>query len=84
MIDPDAPLLIVTARWPAPSETFILRDLIALQQTGMPFQLLALEGRPGIVIEGIVDRDSARDGFAADYDGLITILALVGDCDSDA
>ena len=35
-----------------------------------------------VVIEGKIDRDSARNGFAADYDGLITITRVHGDCDS--
>lgn len=36
-----------------------------------------------MVIEGKIDRDTARIGFAADYDGLITITTLVGDCDAN-
>jgi heat shock protein HslJ len=35
-----------------------------------------------IVIDGAIDRDSPRSGFAADYDGLIDIGALLGDCNS--
>ena len=35
-----------------------------------------------IVVEGIIDRSTPRSGFAADYDGLITITTLEGDCDS--
>jgi len=37
-----------------------------------------------IVIDGAIERDSPRSGFAADYDGLIDIGALLGDCSSDA
>jgi hypothetical protein len=33
-----------------------------------------------MVVEGVIDRDTPRDGFAADYDGLITITLLEGDC----
>ena len=33
-----------------------------------------------MVVEGVIDQDTPRDGFAADYDGLITITALEGDC----
>jgi len=35
-----------------------------------------------VVVEGVIDREAARDGFAADYDGLIDIVAVIGDCDS--
>lgn len=37
-----------------------------------------------VVVEGVIDRESSRTGFAADYDGLITITALEGDCDDSA
>jgi hypothetical protein len=37
-----------------------------------------------VVIEGKIDRDTARNGFAADYDGLINITRLHGDCDASA
>ena len=33
-----------------------------------------------VLVEGVIDRASARDGFAADYDGLIDIEAVVGPC----
>jgi hypothetical protein len=33
-----------------------------------------------IVIDGAIDRDSPRSGFAADYDGLIDVEMVVGDC----
>jgi hypothetical protein len=35
-----------------------------------------------VVIEGIIDRDTRRTGFAADYDGLIDITRVEGDCAS--
>jgi heat shock protein HslJ len=33
-----------------------------------------------VVIEGRVDRETMRDGFAADYDGLISITRVFGRC----
>lgn len=33
-----------------------------------------------VVVDGVIDRDSPRDGFAADYDGLIDIHAVPGAC----
>ncbi len=33
-----------------------------------------------VIVDGVIDRASARDGFAADYDGLIDIEAVVGPC----
>jgi hypothetical protein len=58
----------------------------------MRAELKALYGekKPGlykpvcVVIEAKMDRDTARTGFAADYDGLMTITSLVGDCDTSA
>jgi hypothetical protein len=35
-----------------------------------------------VVVDGVIDREAARDSFAADYDGLIDIVAVIGDCDS--
>lgn len=46
------------------------------------------EKKPGlykpvcVFVEGVIDRDSPRDGFAADYDGLIDIGTVLGNCDS--
>lgn len=37
-----------------------------------------------VVVEGVVDRDSPRDGFASDYDGLIHIETVSGACDDQA
>ena len=34
-----------------------------------------------VVIEAEIDRDSRRDGFAADYDGLITVVKSYDRCD---
>ena len=34
-----------------------------------------------LVVEGIIDRDSPREGFAADYDGSITIIRVLGRCE---
>ena len=33
-----------------------------------------------VLVDGVIDRASPRDGFAADYDGLIDIEAVVGPC----
>ena len=35
-----------------------------------------------VVIEGDIDRESERTGFAVDMDGLITIRRVYGDCDT--
>jgi heat shock protein HslJ len=37
-----------------------------------------------VVIDGVIDRDTPRDGFAADYDGLIDIESVLGSCDDSA
>jgi len=37
-----------------------------------------------MIVEGYIDRETPRDGFAADYDGLITITALEGACTGNA
>lgn len=37
-----------------------------------------------VVIEAEIDRESPRDGFAADYDGLITVTKLFGTCQESA
>jgi hypothetical protein len=48
------------------------------------------DGKPGlykpvcVVVEGVIDRDTPRDGFAADYDGLIDIETVHGNCDDSA
>jgi hypothetical protein len=33
-----------------------------------------------VLVEGVIDSTTTRDGFAADYDGLIDIEAVVGPC----
>ena len=48
------------------------------------------EKKPGlykpicVVVDATIDRDSPRDGFAADYDGLIDITAVHGACEDSA
>jgi heat shock protein HslJ len=51
-----------------------LRSLAA-ENTSKPYQANC------IVIEAEIDRGTERDGFAADYDGLITVMKLFGRCD---
>jgi heat shock protein HslJ len=34
-----------------------------------------------VVVEGRIDRTSARTGFAAEYDGLVTVTEIFGQCD---
>lgn len=47
------------------------------------------EKKPGlykpvcVVVDGVIDRDSPRSGFAADYDGLIDIESVHGTCADD-
>jgi len=63
--------------WLSPDTQSTLRD-----------ELRALASSPNrppylsecVVIEGRLDRDSARTGFAADYDGLVTITHVFGKC----
>jgi hypothetical protein len=67
--------------WLGPDTSPAVRDqLKALYQQKKP----ALYKPICIVVEGVIDRDTPRSGFAADTDGLITIIALEGDCDSSA
>jgi hypothetical protein len=48
------------------------------------------DGKPGlykpvcVVVEGVIDRDTPRDGFASDYDGLIDIETVHGNCEDSA
>ena len=37
-----------------------------------------------VVVEGVIDRDSPREGFAGDYDGLIDVKSVDGACDDSA
>jgi len=63
--------------WLSPDTQSTLRD-----------ELRALASSPNrppylpecIIIEGLLDRDSARIGFAADYDGLVTVTHIFGKC----
>jgi heat shock protein HslJ len=48
---------------------------LAGQNVSKPYQSLC------VVIEAEIDRDASRDGFAADYDGLITVMKSYGRCD---
>jgi len=48
---------------------------LATESTDEPYRAVC------VVIEGRIDRDSKRDGFAADYDGLISITRVFGRCD---
>ena len=48
---------------------------LAAQDTSKPYQAHC------IVIEAEIDGDTERDGFAADYDGLIAVTELFGRCD---
>ncbi len=67
--------------WLAPDTSPAVRDqLKALYQK----EKAGLYKPVCVIVEGIIDRDSPRDGFAADYDGLITITALEGECDDSA
>ena len=67
--------------WLGPDTSQVLRDqLKALYEQKKP----GLYEPVCIIVEGFIDRGTPRDGFAADYDGLITITALEGDCDDSA
>ncbi|MDJ0780031.1 MAG: META domain-containing protein [Gammaproteobacteria bacterium] len=37
-----------------------------------------------VVVDGVIDRDSPRSGFAADYDGLIDVTAVHGACEDSS
>jgi len=50
-----------------------LRDL-ARARAGAPYEPVC------VLVEGRIDRDSPREGFAADYDGLIVVHRLLGAC----
>ncbi len=51
-----------------------LSTLVA-QKTAAPYERIC------VVIAARIDRESRRDGFAADYDGLISVMKLYGYCD---
>jgi heat shock protein HslJ len=65
--------------WLAPDTSQSVRDQLAelyrLQSPGLYKPMC-------VIISGAIDRDSTRSGFAADYDGLITITQVVGGCES--
>jgi len=63
--------------WVSPETPAGVRE--ALQEmsptrTGKPYEPVC------VLVEGRIDRDSPREGFAADYDGLIVIHRLFGAC----
>ena len=58
-----------------PDEVRNALQALAAQNTSKPYQPNC------VVIEAEIDRDTARDGFAVDYDGLITVMELYGRCD---
>ena len=67
--------------WLGPDTSPAMRDLLkALYQQKKP----GLYKPICVVVEGVIDRESPRTGFGADYDGLITVTAFEGDCDSSA
>lgn len=47
------------------------------------------EKKPGlykpvcVVVEAVIDRDTPRQGFAIDYDGLVDIVEVHGACDGN-
>ena len=47
----------------------------AAQNTSKPYEPIC------VVIEAQIDRDTRRDGFAADYDGLVTVMKSYGRCE---
>ena len=63
--------------WVADTDTEILDQLRSLSPSvpGEPYQGTC------ILVEANVDRSSERTGFAADYDGLIRITRIVGQCE---
>lgn len=67
--------------WLGPDTSQSLRDqLKALYEQKMS----GLYKPVCMIVEAIIDRETPRSGFAADYDGLITITALEGACDDGA
>jgi len=54
-----------------------LTDLHA-RRTSRPYESVC------VLVEGRIDRDATRTGFAADFDGLIVIDRLLGACDESA
>jgi heat shock protein HslJ len=60
------------------SDKGVLVTLQALSavNTAKPYKPLC------VVLEGEIDRETARSGFAADYDGLITVSKVLGPCET--
>lgn len=52
----------------------VLKDL-ATARAAAPYEPVC------VVVEGVIDREALRSGFAASYDGLITVLRVFGRCD---
>lgn len=59
----------------SPDEIRGALETLAAQNSPSPYQAHC------IVVEAEVDRGTERTGFAADYDGLITVTKLYGRCD---
>ena len=62
-------------RGDTPGEVRDTLQAAAAQNTSKPYEPLC------VVIEAEIDRDTRRDGFAADYDGLITVERSYGRCE---
>jgi heat shock protein HslJ len=60
------------------SDKGVLVTLQALTavNTAKPYQPLC------VILEGEIDRETARSGFAADYDGLIAVSKVLGTCET--
>ena len=58
-----------------PSEVRSALQTLAKHDASKPYEPLC------VVIEAEFDRDTRRDGFAADYDGLVTVMKSFGSCD---
>ena len=63
--------------WLSPDTPADVRDELRQLSQGVSSQPY---GSVCVLIEAQVDRDSPRQGFAADYDGLITVSHLYGTC----
>ncbi len=67
--------------WLSPDTEFALRQelrAIVSDMKAAPYTPVC------VVVEGRIDRKSARSGFAADYDGLVTLIDVFGQCDETA
>jgi heat shock protein HslJ len=58
-----------------PAEVRSALQTLATHDASKPYESLC------VVIEAEIDRDSRRDGFAADYDGLVTVMKSYGRCE---